>query len=117
MVYIIDHPIQSPQIGADAPVTEPSTVADRRRPGRLEWINPALLQLLRGPVPSDTPPVDTMSRELGQSVGTPGQPIRSVDIHADDDTDDLAAGRGIVAGLLLSIPVWAIIALGIWYVF
>ena len=47
----------------------------------------------------------------------PGQPTKSVDIHPDDDTDDLAAARGIVAGLLLSIPVWAIIGLGIWYIF
>jgi hypothetical protein len=119
MVYLIDYPIQSTPVEADAPVAEPSTVSDRRRPGRLEWINPALLQLLRRPVPSvDTPPVDTMSHNPGQSVGSvPGQPMKSVDIHPNDDTDDLAAGRGIVAGLFLSIPVWAIIGLGIWYIF
>jgi hypothetical protein len=124
MVDLIDHPIQSTPIEADASVADPSTVSDRRRPGRVGWINPALLHLLRGPVQSvdtpsvDTPSVDTMSHEPGQSVGTlPGQPIESVDIHPDDDTDDLAAGRGIVAGLLLSIPVWAIIGLGIWYIF
>jgi hypothetical protein len=114
MVYLIEHPIQSTPIEVDAPVADPSSVSDRRRPGRLEWINPALLHLLRGPVSS----VDTISRERDQSVGTlPGQPTKSVDIHPDDDTDDLAAARGIVAGLLLSIPVWAIIGLGIWYIF
>ena len=114
MVHIIDHPIQSTPIGADAPVADPSSVPDRRRPGRLEWINPALLQLLRGPVPS----LDTTSREPDQCVTTlPGQSTKSVDIHPDDDTDDLAAGRGIVAGLLLSIPIWAIVGAGIWYIF
>jgi hypothetical protein len=114
MVHLIDHPIQSTPVEADAPVADPSTVSDRRRPARREWINPALLHLLRGPVPS----VDRKSRDPGQSTDTiPGQPIKWIDIDPDDDTDDLTAGRGIIVGMLLSIPTWAIIGLGIWYIF
>jgi hypothetical protein len=113
MVDLIDHPLKSTPIEVDAPVTDPLTVADRRRPERLERVNPALLQLLRGPAQS----VDILPREPGQPVDTLlSEPAKSVDIDPDEDCDPLATGRGIVVGLLFSVPLWSIIGLAIWLI-
>jgi hypothetical protein len=114
MVDLIDDPLKSAPIEAGASVTDPLTVADRRRPERLERVDPALLQLLRGP----TQFVDILPREPGQSVDTLlGEPSKSADIDADEDTDNLAPGRGIVVGLLLSVSLWVMIGLGVWFIF
>jgi len=32
-----------------------------------------------------------------------------------DDADDVRAARGVAIGLLLSVPLWALIGLGLWY--
>jgi hypothetical protein len=114
MVYLIDDPLISTPIEAGAPVTDPLTVADRRRPERLERVNPALLQLLRGPAQF----VDVLPREPSQPVDTLlSEPAKSVDIDPDEDSAPLATGRGIVFGLLFSAPLWAIIGLAIWFIF
>jgi hypothetical protein len=74
----------------------PETVtelADRRRPGRLN-AHPALLPLLRNratPQPTDTDACATVV----------------------EDTQTDGAARGIVVGLLISVPVWAAIILAI----
>ena len=114
MVYLTDHPLKPTPIEANTPVADPSAISDRRRPGRFEWINPALLQLLRGPAQA----VDALPPEASLAVYTPlGESTKSNDIAPYEDTDDLAAGRGIVVGLLLSFPIWAIIGFGVWLIF
>ena len=115
MVHLLDHPLNSAPIEAGASVADPSTVSDRRRRERLEWVHPALLQLLRGP----TQFLDRLPLEPGQSVDTLlGEPTKSVDIDPDEDTDyPLAPGRGIVVGFLLSVSLWVMIGLGVWFIF
>ncbi len=66
---------------------------DRRRPGRIE-VSESLLPLLRaGPEPV-------------------GPPVAAIDIIAmEGEGDDmLAPARGIGFGLLVSVPLWALIA-------
>ena len=47
--------------------------------------------------------------------GTAG-PIRAIEaIPRDGDRDDLATAKGIIAGALLSIPLWGAIELLAWY--
>lgn len=113
MVDPIDHRINSAPIAASASVADLSTVSDRRRPERLERVNPALLQLLREPRQF----MDLLPSEPTQSGDTLlGEPTKSVVIDLDEDTDPLAAGRSIVVGLLLSVPLWAIIGCAIWLI-
>jgi hypothetical protein len=59
---------------------------DRRRPGRNEYPSPALISLLR-------------------------HPTIVIDTEADDN--GLSPSRGIALGVLLSIPLWAIIITGV----
>lgn len=62
----------------------PSTVSGRRRPGRLETVNPALIPLLHG---------ETIA-----------------EISSDFSVQhDLAPAKGIAMGLLLSIPPWGML--------
>lgn len=62
------------------------TVADRRRPGRVDDVSPELIPLLRKPT-ADTP------------------------IEFDEDeVDQTAAIRGVFFGVLISAPIWAAIA-------
>lgn len=65
---------------------------DQRRPGRLDRVSPALLPLLR-------------------------DPAQCVDAASCEDSDLQAPARGIVVGLLLSVPLWALFGLGIWFIF
>lgn len=58
--------------------------ADRRRPGRVENVSPALIPILRTPDPA-------------------------VDIEFDE-VDQAAAVRGLAFGVLLSAPIWVAIA-------
>lgn len=61
-----------------------AAASDRRRPGRLDAINPELIPILRGEEP---------------------------EIHFEyEDIDQTAALRGIFFGVLLSAPAWAGIA-------
>lgn len=71
------------------------TAPDRRRPGRLKDVSPELIPLLRNPaaieIPSDAPLAPEHAR------------------------DELGAAKGIVVGVLLVIPFWLLVALGIWW--
>lgn len=71
--------------GEAAPANDPP--ADRRRPGRTEDVNPALLPLLR--------------RE--SLLPAPG-----VDVEQDDD--DLAPARGVAVSVLIGALLWIGIA-------
>ena len=59
---------------------------DRRRPGRIESPNPALISMLRYP---------------------------TVVIDTGTDYHDLRPLEGIVVGILLSIPFWTLIVVGV----
>ena len=67
-------------------------VTDRRRPGRVNYSNPALIALLRKPA------ADPAERE---GVG-----------HLDDA---IAPARGIMIGVPIGALIWCAIALGLWY--
>lgn len=76
----------------DAPQheTPPGYVADRRRPGRLAFVNPALVPLLRQP--ADVGPGDETRDDAGIS----------------DEQADRAPARGIMIGIALSTTVWLV---------
>ncbi len=83
------------QIGLMGTPQETSQVAaaDRRRPGRAE-VSQSLLPLLRSSTESHDPPLAIMD----------------IETRADADEDALAPARGIAFGLLLSVPLWVVIA-------
>lgn len=64
--------------------------ADRRRPGRPETVNPALIPLLRR---------DSLLSSL----------------MAQRETDDLAAARGIGLGVLIGVACWIAVGLLTWW--
>jgi hypothetical protein len=69
------------------------TAPDRRRSGRLEDVSPELIPLLRNPAAIEIPPDEPLALER----------------------DELGAAKGIVVGVLLVIPFWLLVALGIWW--
>ena len=75
-----------------APTSAPNVPPgiDRPRPGRMQYANRALIALLR--TPSELRITET-----------------------ERDHDNLATPKGIVAGVLLSIPLWGAIGLLAWY--
>ena len=83
MVRLIDPPLTTapPALGA---VATPSAVQDQRRPERVEHVNSAPIPLLR-------------------------DPAQCVDTDLGIDTDPRSAVRGVVLGLLLSLPLWWLI--------
>jgi hypothetical protein len=81
---------------APASTSKSSDVAeDRRRPGRAE-VNPHLIPMLRDPAGLDS---DLLLRD-----STDPSP----------DRQDLAPAIGILVGLALSVPLWAIIGALVW---
>jgi hypothetical protein len=91
MVDLLDSPLKTASVKASASVANPSAVPDLDRPGYLERVNLTLKPRL-------------------------GEPAQCVDTVLDKATDPLAPSRGIVVGLLLSVPLWAFIGLGVWFV-
>jgi hypothetical protein len=95
--------------GASAPVGEVqfraateegalSRQKDRRRPGRADYNNPALIALLRGPQPSEeTPP---------PASDQPGVAEASLQADDDFDADQGMPARGILIAVMLSVPLW-----------
>ena len=77
------------ELEAAAAVTNTAVAKDRRRPGRQDDVSAELIPILRG----TEPPVEF---EL-------------------ENVDQTAALRGLVAGVLFSVPIWVAIAyLGSW---
>jgi hypothetical protein len=62
------------------------SVADRRRPGRSEFILPTLIALLRRPTDA---------------------------VEADLDDDDIRAAQGLAIAVLLSLPFWLLVGIGV----
>ncbi len=76
----------------------PAEIKDRRRLGRNDQVNPYLIPLLRDPTAVDIPappPCETEALPL---------------------SDQLAPARGIAFGLVLSVPLWAVVAGAVWAV-
>jgi len=71
----------------------PVEVEDRRRPRRLNQVSPHLISLLRRP----------------SAANRSAPPLDIVDAASSDD--DLAVARGLGVGLVLSVPLWAVIDL------
>jgi hypothetical protein len=77
------------------------TLADRRRLGRVDYQNPHLLNLLRGP--AEAPP--------------PAEPEEApVDAGAEEDPDSPAPVRGIALGVLIGSGIWIAGGLITWLV-
>jgi hypothetical protein len=84
-----DTPIAEPVIAPPPP----SVVADRRRPGRVHYAQSTLIELLR--------------HKPGGATDTEVDPTY-------ETSDLLAPARGILVGILLSVPIWCLLAAGLW---
>jgi len=93
--------------GAAKPDLAPAPVAsaaskDRRRPGRPDQANPHLIPLLR-----------TSDIEDAAASDTAVAPAMEDELAFEDA---LAPAKGIAVGLLLSVPIWAVIGMIVWEV-
>lgn len=86
-----------------------TTFRDQRRPGRPEFVDPALIPLLRRqPQPTPNP----MSE-----VVDPGE-VSTEEVFVEPDRRaTLSAARGICLGVALGSVIWAGIGVGFWYYF
>ena len=75
---------------------EQSAKVDRRRPGRRDYDNPALIALLRS----------ASNAAVIEDAPDPQDATRSA--------DDLAPARGIAVSLAIGVLMWSAIGLGIW---
>lgn len=69
-------------------------IDDRRRPARLDCVHPTLIPLLRGAFTPDLLLPEETDVPLGRGY--------------------LAPAQGIAVALALSVPLWAVIGLGVW---
>ena len=83
---------------------ENATITDRRRPGRVEYENAHLVDLLRG------------AGSSGEPSGSADDPVVS---PADSDAydDGLAPARGVLLGSLIGSVAWIVIGLAIWLLY
>jgi len=72
---------------------KPVVAKERRRPGRVNYTQPALIELLRPPLS-----------------------VASVEQAADDTADGLAPARGIALGIILAVPLWFALGVAVWLV-
>lgn len=80
-------------VTTDVKTPAEAAVSDRRRPGRIEQVSPALIPIMRA---GDLPPGLDESLEYGEP-------------------DQIAGARGVFFGVVLSAPLWVGIAyLGRW---
>lgn len=74
-------------------------LTDRRRPGRPQEVSPALLPLIREDMLPSEP-----------------QPQRPMEWPEEDlEHDELSTIRGIMYGVAIALPIWAVLGLGIDY--
>jgi hypothetical protein len=76
-------------------IAEAAETPDRRRPGRMTFNNPHLIQLLRQPAAPSVSTADAM-------------------FYPPREADSLAAARGIGLGALVGAVCWAVLAFGLW---
>jgi len=89
--------------GAEDQTTPTQTLVERRRPGRVEFTNPHVVAMLRDPTALDPAAAAEISGPV-EDLGT-----------TSDGYDSLASARGIVTGVLLALPLWALIGAGAWF--
>lgn len=91
------------KVGPVSPV-DTGTLTDRRRPGRVDFQNPHLVELLRDSerVP---PPVE------------PAEELAEAGIDAYEDEDPLRPARGILLGIVIASGLWGAGALAVWMLF
>jgi len=99
---------------------------DRRRPNRMRQANPALVPLLRDPLGalhenvSARDFVYSAEKDVVFEIKASAEhtAIRPEDIDPLEDEIGrmLGPSKGIAAGVILSIPIWAAIAAGAWYI-
>ena len=77
--------------------------AERRRPGRAAYTNPALLALLRQDSTVETP---------GEPVEAPGAPTQPT----GEPVDALAPARGIALATAIGTALWAAVLLALWLI-
>jgi hypothetical protein len=82
------------------------TLADRRRPGRIDYQNPHLVGLLRDSdrVPPPAEPVE----ELAEAA---------FDDETVDHDDPLGPARGILLGMVIASGMWIVGGFAVWYLF
>jgi hypothetical protein len=88
----------------------PTVTRDSRRPGRREFVDPALIPLLReqGPPIADSPaePADL------------AEPVDLSEFHIEPSRRaTLAPARGILLGVALGTLTWACVGVGLWFYF
>jgi hypothetical protein len=86
--------------GAGLTEAEGGPMVSRRRPGRRDDAHPSLIPLLRGtasPIPDDPPMIADPS---------------TIQAAQETEADALAPARGIIFGIALSVPIWAVLILG-----
>jgi hypothetical protein len=88
---------------AEGQTTDSPTFVDRRRPGRVEYSSPQLIEMMRGQTRLDP------AASLNTCI-----PFENLGI-ASDDSDNLSAARGILTGVVLALPLWALIGAGAWF--
>ena len=87
---------------------------DRRRPGRLHYVSPWLIPLLRFKHPVERVPAHQERADEDQPTDRDDDQDHD---HSDDDErddNDLGVVRGIAFAVLLSIPFWVALAV-FWY--
>ena len=88
---------------AEGETTPTQTLIERRRPGRVAYTNPHVVALMRAPTALDPATSAEVSAPF-EDLGT-----------EHDDSDNLAPAKGILAGLVLALPLWALIGAGAWF--
>ena len=89
--------------GAEGQTTHTPTLVERRRPDRVEFTNPHVIALLRDPTAVDPAALAEIS-----------EPVEDLSTTSEDN-DNLAPAKGVLAGLLLALPFWALIGTGAWF--
>lgn len=93
------------------PKSDDSVIRDRRRPGRADSVNPAVIPMLRGEFTSDEALEDTEGHGEAPEVMTTEQGSTDTSLR-----DDLAAARGTIFGAVVGLAAWAIIGMTIWLI-
>ena len=113
---MIDHeqePAKSVPPGRDDSPSAQGDV-DRRRKGRLKYVSPRLIPLLRFKPPAEPVPAPQEHLDEDQSDDDEGDKDHNHDDDNERDDYDLGIAQGIGLALLLSIPFWLALAV-FWY--
>jgi hypothetical protein len=97
-----DKPPPEPQ-RETRPAPDANTLPDRRRPGRVSYVNPHLIRLLRKPAEAREIAIGSQSEHSAKP-----QP-------EEDGPDNLGAARGVLAALAIGLVFWGVAAALVWF--